>query len=104
MPILIESIKEWDRLAIAAKFDEDELWYRARILTEYSKNLNQLVIEFVDYGNRQTVSIEACIFLSEKFAKVLPNAVNCNGIAYLEGIDETLVKNLICHFKVNSIY
>jgi hypothetical protein len=93
-------LKDLDSLAIAAKFNEDDLWYRGRIITEFKKDTTHLLVEFVDYGNRQLTPIESCIFLSEKFSSFVPSAVKCNGVAYLEKFDAIQLENLIKYFSV----
>jgi hypothetical protein len=48
---LKENQKKLPRLAIAARYDADQFWYRARILDkEPTTTSDNLLIEFVDYG------------------------------------------------------
>ncbi len=96
----LDSIENLEKLALAALFDEDNLWYRARIISRISES--HALIEFVDYGNRQLTKFDRCVLLNDKFAKFNTAAVKCCGVAYLEGeIDLKLTKSLLCHFKVN---
>lgn len=84
-----------DNLAIAAKFNEDDVWYRGRVITEFKNDLTHLLVEFVDYGNRQLTPIEDCILLDEKYASFSPSAIKCNGVAYLEAFDPIRMENLV---------
>ena len=106
--IKIESLnffkKNLSNLAIAAKFYEDTLWYRARIVdSEKLDEENMCLVEFIDYGNRQITSLKDCVFLNEKFSKFKPSAVNLSGLAYVvlnSKLTETILENLL---NFNSI-
>jgi len=101
--IKIESLhsftKNLNKLAIAAKFYEDTLWYRARIVnSEKLHKENLCLVEFVDYGNRQLTSLKDCVFLNEKFSKLKPSAVNLSGLAYVNlnsKLTEIILENLL---------
>ena len=105
-----------DSLAIAAKFEEDQLWYRARICTEnpvnndflqFRKQVSKVLIEFIDYGNTQLTSIEDCVFLNPNLSKFKKCAYKCSGLSYLKSIrnsvklDELSIENLLCYGKIN---
>ena len=98
------SIEDLSNVAIAAVYEEDKSWYRARIITsELTDDLTHLLVEFVDYGNRQLEPIEKCVLLSEKLANFKPSAIKCNGVAYLENFKNTkLLENLIQIFTATN--
>ena len=86
-------------LAIAARFDDDNVWYRARISIQSAANSDflqfknsdasaKILIEFVDYGNTQLTSMENCVYLNEKLATYKQCAVKCHGMPYLASIAE----------------
>lgn len=82
---------EANTLALAAKFYDDQTWYRGRLVREdFDKVDNetdpQIWIEFIDYGNRQKTRLSDCVFLSEKFIEYKACAIKCNGVAYLDAI------------------
>ncbi len=102
----LESVSDLDRLAIAAKFDEDGVWYRARVLSDCGEgNESHVMIEFVDYGNRQLTPVVDCVLLTEEFAKFRQAAVRCSGVAFLESeMNLKLIENLVCYFKVRAFF
>ena len=101
----LKSVKDLDRLALAAKFYEDNVWYRARVVSGSDVDESHVMIEFVDYGNRQVTPIDKCILLTEEFAKFRSAAVRCSGMAYLEGeMNLKLIENLVCYFKVRAFF
>lgn len=80
-------IKNLDKLAIAAKFYEDGIWYRARICNHMTTtDSTQIQVEFIDYGNCQMTSIKDCVYLSSDFSKYPRCAHRAFGLAYLESI------------------
>jgi hypothetical protein len=106
-------------LALAAKFHDDNCWYRARIVVD--EELNKAIascantndnlpvlIEFIDYGNTQKTPIKECVFLSEQFASFKPCAVKCNGVAYLDTvlnlnkIKDNAVSNLLFYSRIED--
>lgn len=95
---LVDS-EDFKTLAIAAKFVEDEVWYRGRIINQPDSDKN-LLIQFVDYGNTQSTPIDKCILLNRKFTEFIPAVVECAGVAYLNGINEKMTENLLCYNKV----
>lgn len=89
-------------LAIAAKFNDDGVWYRGKVITEFKNDLTHLLVEFVDYGNRQLTPIEDCILLEEKFASFIPSAIKCNGVAYLDHFNATKMENLVKYLSAQE--
>jgi hypothetical protein len=80
-------------LAVAAKFAEDNSWYRARVVVNdaliealQNDNTPSVLVEFIDYGNRQVTDFKDCVFLSKQFADMKPCAVKCDGVAYLDTV------------------
>ena len=114
----IKAVEKLETLAIAARFYDDSNWYRARlvlneelmsILRETNpKNEQKILVEFVDYGNSQLTVLTDCVFLSEKFAKLSPCAVKCDGVAYLDtilnlnDIKNSAVENLLFYGRMDS--
>jgi hypothetical protein len=98
-------ISEQNNLAIAARFLDDNLWYRARIL-DMSTESNQLNIQFVDYGNQQLTKIEDCIFLSRRFAhEFYPSAVPCSQVVHIhlnEIVNDKFMENVLFYAKYTS--
>lgn len=90
---LLKQIAHLETCAIAARFYDDSLWYRARIINE-SKD-DKLVVEFIDYGNRQETLVADCVFLSEKFTKFKSSAVTCAGLAYITAENSKLNNDLL---------
>jgi hypothetical protein len=117
---LAQSGNKLSNLALAAKFTEDNCWYRARIVIEdeltkaalnaSSSNNHDLsvLVEFIDYGNTQKTSLKECVFLSEQFARFKACAVKCNGVAYLDTvlnlnkIKNSAVSNLLFYGRVDD--
>jgi hypothetical protein len=100
-------------LAIAAKFEEDQVWYRARICTEklqFQKGATNVLIEFIDYGNTQLTSIGDCVFLNADLSKFKKCAYKCAGISYLKflmgtsstNLNEASIESLLNYGKTSS--
>ncbi|XDV41537.1 hypothetical protein PO909_010397 [Leuciscus waleckii] len=66
--------------ACIALFNEDNLWYRAKVT---SRDLDTLSITFVDYGNESKVNMGDVKALPPELSDVPPQAFNCQ----LEGFD-----------------
>ena len=98
----IESIGDVSRLAVAAKFDEDNLWYRARILN-LSDKLN-VMLEFVDYGNCQLTKIEHVVFLNKQFSKYAPTSLKVTKLLYTEqfNLSDKLFQQLLLYANVDQ--
>ena len=112
----LKSEKNLEKLAIAAKFDDDNVWYRAKVSMQSSVNADflqfksgqngesiKILIEFIDYGNTQLTPVENCVYLNETLSKYKPCAFKCNGIPYLKSLvtsknsklDDKLIENLL---------
>lgn len=61
-------------LACAVKYDEDNEWYRAKIL---KINGEQILCSYVDFGNTQEVKKNVIRELNEKFIQLPPQAIEC---------------------------
>lgn len=98
-----KTVKNFDTVSIAAKFYDDSLWYRARLLSmDTLETDGKCLIEFIDYGNCQLTLLTDCVYLNEKFAKFKPCSIKCSGIAYLNKqvtIDSVQIENLLSHGK-----
>ncbi|XP_054290967.1 RING finger protein 17-like isoform X2 [Macrosteles quadrilineatus] len=63
-------------LPVAAKFEEDDCWYRAIIIdTPEARNVQ---VKFVDYGNISMVNINDIRVLEEKFLRTAAQAMKCS--------------------------
>lgn len=65
----------------AARFKLDECWYRARILRSTGKNNYE--VEFIDFGNQDTVSGDDLKRLSQDLLNYEPTAKLCS-LAYID--------------------
>jgi len=108
----LELEKNLDKLAIAAKFEEDQVWYRARICTEklqFKTGDTKVLIEFIDYGNTQLTPIEDCVFLNANLSKFKKCAYKCAGMSYLKflmatsstNLNETSIESLLNYGKTS---
>ena len=66
----------------AARFPEDERYYRA-VIKKYNKEQNEYQVEFIDYGNIEWVKLDDLIKLDGKISSLPPQAMVC-GLAYLK--------------------
>ncbi|XP_051951825.1 tudor domain-containing 6-like [Xyrauchen texanus] len=66
--------------ACIALFNEDNLWYRAKVT---SRDLDTLFITFIDYGNESKVNVGKVKALPPELLDVPPQAFDCQ----LEGFD-----------------
>ena len=92
-----------------AKFEEDEAWYRAKIVCV---NRDQSTVEFIDYGNSATVASSSLRSLSAEYCKTPPLAYNCklnkfhvykeNDTKKLQEISEEGVKVLLVEFLTTT--
>ena len=85
---------------ILALFDEDQVWYRAKVIQVYSDKLKVL---FVDYGNVETISINNAKQMSHDLREfpilatkgelldIYPN----NGVSWTEPETETVENKLV---------
>ncbi len=111
----IKDLKSVENLAIAARFYDDSMWYRAKLvvngdlkktLSSYDDQNGEVLIEFVDYGNRQLTKVKDVVFLSEEYAKFRRCAVKCDGLAYQEAfasafLDQKQIQNLLTSGLLN---
>ena len=85
-----DGIEEGERLSppikqgtlCAARFPEDEKYYRA-IIKRFNKEKNEYQVEFIDYGNIEWVKLNDLIKLDEKISSLPPQVMIC-GLAYLK--------------------
>ena len=59
----------------AAKYYEDQAWYRAKVLE--TSNNNTVTVQFVDYGNTEVVNISEITPLSPPLADLPAQAIQC---------------------------
>lgn len=62
--------------ACCAKYSEDDMWYRAKVLTADSSSA--ATVQFVDYGNEETVPLMKIRSLHEKFFHVPVQSMQCS--------------------------
>lgn len=60
----------------AAQFSCDNKWYRATVV-DFAGNKN-VVVYYVDYGNKETISYTKIRMLHEQFFKLVPQAIKCS--------------------------
>ena len=85
-----DGIEEGERLSppikqgtlCAARFPEDEKYYRA-VIKRFNKEKNEYQVEFIDYGNIEWVKLNDLIKLDEKISSLPPQVMIC-GLAYLK--------------------
>ena len=63
-------------IACVAKFSEDATWYRAEIL-EVKQN-RKVLINFVDYGNKEEVEVTELKQLTQEYCSLPAQAVKCS--------------------------
>ncbi|CAF0937993.1 unnamed protein product, partial [Brachionus calyciflorus] len=92
----LTSLSDLSKLAVGARFYEDNLWYRAKIIAQPLNNI--IKVEFVDYGNIQDTKIEDLVYLTSLYAKFPPSTLKIDSIAYIDEIniaDDILQKTLL---------
>lgn len=57
----------------AAKFTQDNCWYRA-VIESFDKKSNKATVKFVDYGNKEQTTLDRLASLSPEFWKMAPAA------------------------------
>lgn len=62
--------------ACCAKYSEDDMWYRAKVLTADSSSA--ATVQFVDYGNEETVPLMKIRSLHEKFFHIPVQSIQCS--------------------------
>ena len=63
-----------DNIPCAAKYSEDQTWYRGFIQDSED---GMLVVRFIDYGNTETLTLENVRFLDKSLASSPPFALEC---------------------------
>jgi len=66
----------------AAKFPDDNKYYRA-LVKSHNKEKQEFTVEFIDYGNIETVSIDDLIKLDGAISSLPPQAMYCE-LAYMK--------------------
>ena len=73
----------------AAKFSEDDTWYRAEIQTPGQLEVE---VQFVDYGNTETISVSKIRKLKPEYLKMKSQGVKC-------GLDGVVAQNKVWEDK-----
>uniref|UniRef100_A0A8D8Q1V8 Maternal protein tudor n=1 Tax=Cacopsylla melanoneura TaxID=428564 RepID=A0A8D8Q1V8_9HEMI len=74
-PLGVESVAVGDKL-VAAKFPEDEAWYRAKIVSKEAETEEGVTVLFVDFGN--TAQVSEFRSLPSNVARLPPLAKQCS--------------------------
>ncbi|KAM8809986.1 tudor domain-containing protein 6 [Eudromia elegans] len=67
----------WPNPVCLAQYSEDEKWYRALIVSEFT-SAKQVEVIYVDYGNRELVSRANLRSINEKFLDIKAQAFRCS--------------------------
>ncbi|KGL77541.1 Tudor domain-containing protein 6, partial [Tinamus guttatus] len=67
----------WPNPVCLAQYSEDEKWYRALIVSEFT-SAKQVEVIYVDYGNRELVSRANLRSVNEKFLNLKAQAFRCS--------------------------
>ena len=83
-----------------ARFSVDEMWYRARVI---SVGINQVTVQFVDYGNVDNVPVSDLKQLKSQQLQTAPiQAVKC-GLAHMRPFRGTHWSVASCEFLIDTI-
>ena len=85
-----DGVKKSDKLSLpikngtlcAAKFPDDNKYYRA-LVKSHNKEKQEFQVEFIDYGNIETVSMDDLIKLDGTISSLPPQAMYCE-LAYMK--------------------
>ncbi|XP_048791278.1 tudor domain-containing protein 6 [Lagopus muta] len=67
----------WPQSACLARYSEDKRWYRALIVSDVSP-AGEVEVMYVDYGNRELVSLTSLRSINERFLKLKAQAFRCS--------------------------
>ncbi|KFV09676.1 Tudor domain-containing protein 6, partial [Tauraco erythrolophus] len=67
----------WPNSVCLAQYSEDEKWYRALIVSEVP-SAEKVEVMYVDYGNRELVSLTNLRLINERFLKLEAQAFRCS--------------------------
>ena len=76
----------------AAKYSEDGVWYRAKVL---EKSGNKVTVQFIDYGNGEEASSENLRMLSPDLLAVKKMSVECSLWSAPEETSEELLEQIL---------
>lgn len=79
----------------AAKFSEDNMWYRAEVL---SRSQHEAEVQFVDYGNTETVAVDKLRKLKPEFLNLKTQGIKCS-LDDVIAIDKTWDKKAVEDFE-----
>ena len=85
----------------AALYTSDENWYRVRVLDVFDDC--KLLVQYVDYGNTETVSVDKLNYLRPELAEVPILAVKCS-LSHIKPIDKVWTVEHNFFFKSISGY
>ena len=100
-PLKVEDIKK--DLVVAAKFTDDQNWYRASIV-DISKKKKKVKVFYIDFGNTETIGVEFCRYLTPELRELSPQAIHCRPLN--EGLSSVTLElyetngiEIECEFK-----
>jgi len=81
---------------VAGQFTVDETWYRARIL---AINADGYKVQYIDYGNSETIGRERLRPLTDEFNALMPQARECHLAFIMKPDDEELQQEATDYFR-----
>lgn len=73
-----------------AQYSEDLKWYRAVIKSTIKNNA---IVQFIDYGNTETVKFDKIKSIQKEFLKLPIQAVHCKLFGVKDNLDKDKIKN-----------
>ncbi|XP_072188446.1 tudor domain-containing protein 6 isoform X2 [Excalfactoria chinensis] len=67
----------WPQSVCLARYSEDKRWYRALVISEVTA-AEEVEVMYVDYGNRELVSITSLRSINERFLELKAQAFRCS--------------------------
>ena len=89
----------------AAVFSDDNCWYRSKII-EFSDDNQQVVVQFLDYGNSQFIDCNKLMHLEERFCSLPACSMLCklDGLDVAESWSEKQASFLVELFQANGMH
>uniref|UniRef100_A0A803YGC8 Tudor domain-containing protein n=1 Tax=Meleagris gallopavo TaxID=9103 RepID=A0A803YGC8_MELGA len=67
----------WPQSVCLAQYSEDKRWYRALIVSDVT-SAGEVEVMYVDYGNRELVSLTSLRSINERFLELKAQAFRCS--------------------------
>lgn len=88
--------------SVIARYAKDKLFHRARII-DHNQQLNKYKVEFVDFGNRSVVQLDAIWPLEKRFMKLPSVVIRCSLIDVVFNCDRsTIIDKIDLYIKKES--